>query len=324
MKKQFLTLLIGALLCIGGSLKAEDIGGYAGSYLQYSLTPRATGMGNAYTAVSDDIAAVFFNPGAVAQLQKLSVGAAYRDLSLGRSLQQLAVSFPVRGEAALGLSAEMASVSDVVGRNTRGEPTGNLDNLDAVFSIIFSRRFSRFFSAGGDVRYYYKKLETTKAYSAGFDVGAMVHLKPEAGLPRNSKINLARMAFVVRNISAKFPWNTGDYWQPQGARGTSVTENVPLLVKVGASVLFMNSKLLLSVDGEKNGKQNFRVYTGGEYWIVEQAALRAGLARGKPTFGLGVKIPAKKVDARIDIAVEQARNVGGWESIFGLSIGILP
>lgn len=85
------------VMAIGSTVIAADYGGYAGAFLQLSVHPRATGMGNAFTAVADDVSGVFFNPGAVAQVQKISVGGAYRDLSLGRSLQQIAVLFPVRG-----------------------------------------------------------------------------------------------------------------------------------------------------------------------------------------------------------------------------------
>jgi hypothetical protein len=322
MKMKILSLIIAATMSFASVSFGDDIGGYAGPYLQYSVTPRATGMGNAYTAVSDDIAAVFFNPGAVAQLQKLTVGGAYRDLSLQRSLQQLAVSFPVRGEAAIALSAEMASMGDIIGRNTRGEPTGTLDNVDAVFGVTFSRRFSRFLTAGGDVRYYYKKLVNTKANSAGFDFGTMIHLTRKGGLPIDGKLDLVRFAVVVRNIGAKYPWNTGDYWSQEGQLGTSVTEKIPVAVKLGASVLLLNSKLLLAVDGEKDEKKAIKGYAGVEYKIVEEVALRTGLSQGKPTFGAGFKVPVQKVDARIDIAVQQAINIGGWESIFGFSVGI--
>jgi hypothetical protein len=313
-------VLVFGISAVGNGQEAS--GGFAGPFLQYSVTPRASGMGNAYTAVSDDISAVFFNPGAVAQLQKLTIGGAYRDLSLQRSLQQLAVSFPVRSEAVIALSAEMASMGDIMGRNSRGEPTGNLDNIDAMFGVTFSRRFSKYFTAGGDVRYYYKKLVNTKANSAGFDFGSMIHLTRKGGLPRDGKIDLVRFAFVVRNIGAKYPWNTGDYWSKEGLLGTSVTESVPLAVKVGTSVLFLNSKLLLAVDGEKDEHKKLTGYAGVEYKLVEEVALRAGLSQGKPTFGAGFKVPMQKVDARIDIAVQQALNIGGWESIFGLSVGI--
>lgn len=321
MKTRIMLLLAASWLCFPAMICATDYGGYAGAYLQISVTPRATGMGNAYTAVADDISAVFFNPGAVAQLQKLTIGGAYRNMSFDRSLQQLAVLFPVRGEAAIALSAEMATMGNIMGRNNRGEPTENLDNTDAVFGITFSKRMSHLLSIGGNMRYYYKKLETTSTNSVGFDVGTMFHRTREKGLPAEGVIDSLRFGLVVRNIVAKYPWNTGDYWAAHGELGTSVTERVPIIVKAGASILFLNSKLLLAADLEKTEKRSFKVYAGGEYQLVQQFALRAGLAHGRPTFGAGVKVPIAKIDARIDIAVEQAQNVGGWESIFGLSVG---
>jgi hypothetical protein len=77
----------------------------------------------------------------------------------------------------------------------------------------------------------------------------------------------------------------------------------------------------LAADGEVDEMRGVRGYFGGEYKLVEQAALRAGLSHGKPTFGIGFKVPVGKVMPSIDIAVEQAQNLGGWESIFGFSLG---
>lgn len=321
MKTKIMLLLAATLLCVPAVTLAVDYGGYAGAFLQISVNPRATGMGNAYTAVSDDISGIYFNPGAVAQVQRLTVGGAYRNMSYDRSLQQLAVLFPVRGEAAIAISAEMASMGDIMGRDSRGDPTGNLKNMDAVVGITFSRRMSHLLTIGGNMRYYYKKLETTATNSVGFDVGTLFHLRREVGLPAEGVIDLLRFGLVVRNISAKYPWNTGDYWGPKGELGTSITEDVPVSVKAGVSVLILKSKLLLAVDGEKDAKQNVKVYAGGEYQLVEAFAFRAGLAQGNPTLGVGFKVPTSKVDARIDIAVAQAQNIGGWESIFGFSVG---
>ena len=193
--------------------------------------------------------------------------------------------------------------------------------MDAVFSVVFARRFSSYFSIGGDIRYYYKKLVTTKANSAGFDAGAMVHLAQDSGLAPSIPINLLRFGLVVRNISAKYPWQTGDYWGPNGQLGTDVTEKVPIIVKAGVSALTLKSKLLLAVDVQERQKEGVSIFTGGEYWLVDAFALRTGLAQGKPTFGVGFKVPFQKFEGRIDIAVEQAQNVGGWESIFGFTMG---
>ncbi len=320
MKRLILCLILAVVTVVPAA--AEDFGGYAGAFLQMSVSPRAVGMGNAYTAVSDDIAGVFFNPGAVAQLQRLSFGGAYRDMSLGRTMQQIAVLFPVRGEAAIAITGEMASTSGVMGRDERGTPTGELDNLDGVVSIAFSRRFSRFITLGGDIRYYHQKLESASAYSAGFDFGALVHLKRESALPFDGPIDLLRFGVVVRNISAKYPWNTGDYWAERGELGTDVTDKVPLVVKAGASVLFLKERLLLAIDGEKSEHKDAKLYAGGEFKLVPQVKLRAGMAAGEPAFGAGFELPIKNVNAQIDVAVEQARNIGGWESIFGFSVGL--
>lgn len=316
---RFLILAIVALF-IASPAFAADYGGYAGAFMQLSVHPRATAMGNAFTAVSDDISGVFFNPGAVAQVQRISVGGAYRDLSLGRSLQQVAVLFPVRGEAAIAFSGEMASMSGIMGRDERGVQTGELDNLDAVLAITFSRRFSRYMTLGGDVRYYHKKLESTSSYSAGFDIGGLIHLDRET-LALDGPIDLLRFGVVVRNLGAKYPWNTGDYWASNGQLGTDVTENVPISVRAGASVLFLKSRALFSIEGEKDEKKTVKLHAGAEVFIVPQFALRGGISAGEPTFGAGFRVPVNSLDARLDIAVEQAPNIGGWETIAGFSVG---
>lgn len=312
----FLTIFLLALLA--PLLSAADAGGYAGAYLQLSVHPRAAGMGNAFAAVSDDPSGVFFNPAGVASLPKISFGGGYRDMSLQRSLQQAVVLFPVRGEAAIGFSGEMASMGNIIGRDSRGNETGELKNLDAVISLTFARRFSRFVSIGGNARYYYKKLETTNAYSAGFDIGAMVHLDQESALPPDGVLNLLRFGAVVKNISAKFPWNTGNYWP----LGTDVSEDVPLAVRLGASALMLKNRVLLAIDAEKDEERSMKLYVGGEVKIVPQLALRAGAAGGEPAFGAGFILPINTRTVQIDVAVEQARNIGGWESIFGFSIGL--
>lgn len=321
MKTTLRFLIVAAITLLSvSSINAADYGGYAGAFMQLSVHPRATGMGNAFTAVSDDISGVFFNPGAVAQVQRISVGGAYRDLSLGRSLQQVAVLFPVRGEAAIAFSGEMASMSGIMGRDERGVQTGELDNLDAVLAITFSRRFSRYLTLGGDVRYYHKKLESTSSYSAGFDIGGMVHLDREL-LALDGPIDLLRFGAVVRNIAAKYPWNTGDYWAEQGELGSDITDKVPISVRAGASVLFLKSRALLSVEGEKDEQKSVKLHAGGEFYIVPQLALRGGISAGEPTFGVGFKVPVNRLDARLDIAIEQAPNIGGWETIAGFSVG---
>jgi long-subunit fatty acid transport protein len=61
----FLSLMI--LPCIAFS----DLGG------QFGMNPRSMGMGGAYTAVADDLAALYYNPAGLVQLEGLTVGAGF-------------------------------------------------------------------------------------------------------------------------------------------------------------------------------------------------------------------------------------------------------
>ncbi|MFH2054382.1 MAG: PorV/PorQ family protein [bacterium] len=313
--RSYMALL--AVICLVVPVTAADSGGYAGAFLQLSVQPRAAGMGNAYTAVADDATGLFFNPAAAAQIRRFTFGGAYRDMSLDRSLQQLAIIFPVRDEAAIGISAELASMSGIQGRTSKGEPTEELDNLDAVISITFARKFSDIVSLGGNARYYHKKLVSESAYSAGFDIGGLLHLDKESLLPENSPIDLLRVGAVVKNLAAKYPWSTGTYWSSHGGLGTNIEDKVPLTVVVGASALGLGRKLLLAADAEKTEYKTIKLNVGGELKVLGHAALRAGLAEGRPAFGLGLFSKFGSVDMEIDIALEEARNLGGWETIIG-------
>ncbi len=319
MNRTSLTWAVALVMMVASTATAIDYGGYAGAYLQLSVQPRATGMGNAYTAVADDASGLFFNPAAASQIKRFTFGGAYRVLSMDRSLQQLAVIFPVRGEAAIGFSAELASMSGIEGRDRVGNPTGELSNLDAVFSVTFARRFSKLISIGGNARYYHKKLETTTAYSAGFDIGGMLYLSKDDILPEGVPLDLLRIALVIQDITAKYPWKTGDYWQEQGLLGSDVTDNVPATVVAGASGLLLDSQLLLAVDGEMTQHKSVKINTGLEYRPVNYAAFRTGLAEGRPTFGLGLFTRLSKIEMEIDVAVEKSQNLDGWETIVGSS-----
>jgi hypothetical protein len=317
MNRRWLIQTVALVALLASAAMATDYGGYAGAYLQLSVQPRATGMGNAYTAVADDASGLFFNPAAASQVKRFTFGGAYRVLSMDRSLQELAVVFPVRGEAAIGFSAELASMSGIEGRDRIGNPTGELSNLDAVFSVTFARRFSHLISIGGNARYYHKKLETTTAYSAGFDLGGMLYLGKDDVLPDNIPVDLLRIAFVIQNIAAKYPWKTGDYWQGQGLLGSDVTDNVPVKVVLGTSGLLLDSRLLVAVDGQVAEHKSVKINTGLEYRPVYYAALRTGLSQGRPTFGLGLFTRIGEIEMEIDVAVEKSQNLDDWETIVG-------
>jgi len=95
---------------------------------------------------------------------------------------------------------------------------------------------------------------------------------------------------------------------------------VPMIIKVGGSALMLDRRLLLAVDGEWDEQRSVGLYTGVEYRVVSLVALRGGFAKGEPAFGAGFNTDFGSLKLQIDIAVEQSRNIGDWETIAGLIV----
>jgi hypothetical protein len=148
----------------------------------------------------------------------------------------------------------------------------------------------------------------------------MLHLDSTSVIDPDGPLDLVRLAAVVRNIETKYPWNTGNYWAHQGYLGTDVKEKVPMIVKLGGSVLMLDRRLLLALDGEWDEKRSVGAYAGAEVKITSMFALRGGLARGEPAFGVGASSKVGEMHMQIDLAVEQSQNIGDWETIVGLII----
>lgn len=89
---------------------------------------RAPGMGDAVTAIADDVYATHYNPAGLGQLERLQVGLAYSKLYMGLSdgsdlsLNQLALAKPLsRGrKGTLGLNVQMFSLGGIYSENTLG------------------------------------------------------------------------------------------------------------------------------------------------------------------------------------------------------------
>lgn len=72
--KYFLFLSISCVLVLGATdvnaQRVSKAGTTAAEFLKIGVGPRATGMGSAYVAVSDDATAMYWNPAGIAGIEK--------------------------------------------------------------------------------------------------------------------------------------------------------------------------------------------------------------------------------------------------------------
>jgi len=71
--------------------------------------------------------------------------------------------------------------------------------------------------------------------------------------------------------------------------GSSVEEEFPFNIRVGASYLLLEDRILISSEFDKNEKQEGKIHLGVEGWALENVAGRIGYDRGSLTLGLGLR-----------------------------------
>jgi hypothetical protein len=315
-------LLIALLLipvCLFSRAAAETgDGGYAGSFLQLGLSARAVGMGQAYYGVSDDASAIFYNPaGSVFELKR-RVGFSYRVMDMDRKLGYASFDLPARGEAMISFGWIFKGVGGVIERDELGEPGEKLDDSENALMIGFTRRFSRFVAVGGTGKYLLANLAGVKTNTVSFDVGTYVKLSKGEGLSETSSLDFVRFGLVVANLGASYIWTTGDYWKTRGQMGDSRTDDFPILVGGGVSVMAFDRRILAAVDARKYQWQSLTLHGGAEYAVSDALKVRAGLDDFHPTFGGGVSKKFDTYELRLDYAFSASKAGERSDHIFSL------
>ncbi len=146
-------VILGALLAAGPLYSAELVNScYYGSrraaFLTQSAGARPVGMGEAFTAVADDISALSWNPGGLGRLDSLQGVAMYNVVGEGIGLSYLAAAVPV-GVGVVGGSLAILSFGNYVKRDAYGVKLGTEEVTDAAGSVSFAFRHPDWTGLGG-------------------------------------------------------------------------------------------------------------------------------------------------------------------------------
>jgi len=192
MKKNIL-ILIGLTLILTG-LQAEPFGKTGTAALQFlklGVDARAIGMGEAYTAVTDDISSVFWNPAGLAPATSNQVFFSHTNWPADIMHEFVAASI-TSGISTLAIYGSALHMDDMdVTEEEPFGPTGEkftASNFAAGFA--YAKQFTSKFSAGGGAKYLRENLHEYSVNSFSFDLGSMYN----TGW-RNVKIGMALRNF---------------------------------------------------------------------------------------------------------------------------------
>lgn len=275
-------LLLAAALALAAPLRANPDPTYfsskaAGSttadFLNLQVGARAAAMGGAYSAISDDASAVYWNPAGLVQIPKLSAVFMRAQYLESISYQYAAYAQRLSYDSVIAGSALMTDVGAIPQTDINGATLGSFTPRDEVFTISYSKAILELSDKDTDVSMgvsakYIKSqiLDSAKSYAADF--GVMTY---------NFSDIPYRLALTVSNMGG-------------GLRYDQESNPLPLTFKMGASINpFRNFLLATDIVMPKQNSPSVRV--GAELATtpneLTRLCIRAGLDSRRMNDGLG-------------------------------------
>ena len=299
---------------------------YAGAFARYGFGARALSMGSALTADVFGGASPYHNPALAPDLPQQALDASAALMTFDRQLQHLQFAAPLQPRAGIAGGIVHAGVSDIDGRDASGYHTQDYATDEYLFFLTFGVRFSSRVTAGVGLRLYRSDLfdGVRPPTSLGLSVGLTAKLSERLAL-----------GVAADDLLAGYDWDTSDVLG-EGAGG--VSDAFPTRLRAGAAYSLAGGRGVVSAEVEAQletaeirevrgigtsvgfpvvevSREELRLSTvllrvGGELWLAEPFALRAGYDRlgagdfgeALPSAGFAIKQRFGDLDARVDYA----------------------
>ena len=294
--KRFLTTLALALALVSlprvdaeaGLDKKLGIAGY--EWLKVGQSARATGMGEAYTAVAEGVDGAFVNPAAMTAIKRFEYGFNYTAWLVDTKLYSAAAGFKA-GNSVWGMS--VLTYSPPASKETTVlQPKGTGNKVEAsgvAVGGLFAYQFTDKLSFGMQVRYLQEKLFTDKNKTMDINVGTKFH----------TGFRGMRLAMNLKNLGKDFK-----YGQALSSNFMPMVFNVGLAVEVAGKP---GDRAYLTVAGENSYHVDYqnRAQFGAELWVYNALALRGGYKwnyTDRFSAGAGLKHRFGGKDLRVDFS----------------------
>jgi long-subunit fatty acid transport protein len=236
------TFFINNLIFAAGTSSAQ--------FLKLGAGARAAGMGDAFTSISDDVTAAYWNPAGLAQIKKTELSMMHNTYLVDTQYQFLGAAFPVKSNT-VAFSFFRLDHGDIDEYSGSDVKIGSFDAGSTAINISFARKISEGFLLGVSGKYVSENIDSEKASTFAGDIGLLL-------------------------TQGKF--NFGLSLQHLGGGLTFVQEESPLpqTFRLGTSTKFLNEKLLAALDFSKPQDDSGTLHLGAEFRALSAIALRGG------------------------------------------------
>jgi len=282
----FTFLLIIAVAPISTKVKAASEGKTGLAFLKVGVGARASGMGEAYSAVVNDATASYWNPSALLSASGPNAALVYNSWLLDVKSEFGSLQFS-RNWA---VSVYSFHLSDIPVRTIpSAEPIENTGAQYFSFAISHARAISQKLHIGLTAKYLFEKIHVNSATGGAVDVGLRYSAVAQ-------KLNFAA---VIQNL---------------GGMGKMVNESttLPALSRFGVMYELPRTygpmNILLAADFSVPFKENIRAHFGTELSFWQQLLIRAGYVGGNESRSFSFGIGVSKSWFRFDYSITPFKN----------------
>lgn len=284
MKTIKILLSITILIVFSQGIFAQTVktGTTAAQVLKLNVGPRAIGMGGAFTAVSNDISSMYWNPGGTANIMMSEAFFNHSSLYADIKHDYAAFATNLSDFGTVGLFVSVLSMDEMLVR-TIENPEGTGEFFDAgalVMGLNYARFLTENFAIGFNFKYISESIWNMNASGFAIDIGTLYKIPV---------LNELRIAASVSNFGTKMQLSGRDITTTiQSGAGSNnlINTNIeldkfdlPLLFRVGLSADVLKegtSRLTTSVDAVHPNDHTEYINSGIEYSWNEIVFIRAG------------------------------------------------
>jgi hypothetical protein len=270
------------LLALSAFLIAGESDGVTGmAFLKVGVGAQAGGMGEAFTAVTGDATATYWNPAGLMNTRKNNLVMMYNNWIASVKSQFGAVQFSGK-KSSWGVHIYSTSVDDIPVRDIpTTEPLEFTGANYLSLGVSYARRLSSRMDGGVTVKYLFEKLFVYSAGGYAVDLGARYRLS-------GRKVVLGASLQHIGTMS----------------KLNQAATKLPALARVGIAYhmpdLSPSLGVTLAADLVKPLDESLRIHFGLESSVLNQIKLRAGYMNGyenrSVTLGIGIKKSAFGID----------------------------
>ncbi len=248
---------------------------HAAPYLRMGVGARALGMGGAFTAISDDATAAYWNPAGLIKIENIEATFMYAaNMGVDRQLNYFAYTHWL-GMGGLGISWLNAGLSDMPWRDDVGDLLGTKDFAANAIMFSYGMEMGNLM-VGATAKILHEDVMDGANTGFGLDLGGMF------GVTDNVTAGL-----MIRDIGSQY----GDV-------------DVPLNWRFGTAVRALDDALVVGMDVNKvQDIDDFEIHLGAEYGMEVHpdyyTFFRAGFNSVEDeafTTGIGIKVPRLQFD----------------------------